>query len=106
MHGPDDGHRLAVAQDGIVEEVESFLHASVAGDDEAGGPVAIDYEFVKIGGLLGGELVQSKVVQDEQVWGQESPESTVHRVVHPGQVHGPEEIIDMDEADSLAGTDS
>ena len=57
----------AVAEDGIVEEAEPFFDGPVAGDDEAGGPVAVEDEFVEIGGLLGGEPVQSQVVEDEQV---------------------------------------
>ena len=36
----------AVAQNGVFEEAEPFLHAAVAGDDEAGGPVATDNELV------------------------------------------------------------
>ena len=61
----------AVAEDRIVEQAEPFVHGPVAGDDEAGRPVAVEDEFVEIGGLLCGEAVQSQVVQDEQVWGQE-----------------------------------
>ena len=52
----------AVAQDGVVEETQPFLHGTVAGDDEAGHPVSVEYEFVEIGGLPGGEPVQAQVV--------------------------------------------
>ena len=58
---------VAVAQDGVVEEAEPFFHDPVAGDDEAGGPVPVEDEFVKIGRLLGGEAVEVRVVEDEQV---------------------------------------
>ena len=71
----------AVAEDGIVEEAEPFFDGPVAGDDEAGGPVAVEDEFVEIGGLLWREPVQSQVVEDEQVGGEEGPEGAVHRVV-------------------------
>ena len=35
----------AVAEGGIVEEAEPFIHSAVAGDDEAGGPVPVEDEF-------------------------------------------------------------
>ena len=56
----------AVAQDGIIEEAEPFLHGPVAGDDEAGDPVSADDQLVKVGGLLAGEPVEAQVVQNEQ----------------------------------------
>ena len=37
----------------------------------------VEDEFVKIGGLLGGEPVQSQVVEDEQVGGEERSEGAV-----------------------------
>ena len=40
--GPDDGHRLAIAQDGVVKDAQPFLHRPVAGDDKAGDPVAVE----------------------------------------------------------------
>ena len=67
----------AVAEDGVVEEAQPFVHGQVAGDDEAGRPMAIEDQFVEIGGLLWGEPVQTEVVEDEQVGGEEGPESTV-----------------------------
>ena len=67
----------AVAQDGVFEEAEPFLHRQVAGDDEAGDPVSADDQLVEVGGLLGGEPVQAQVVQDEQVRGQEGAEGPV-----------------------------
>ena len=57
----------AVAEDGVIEEVEPFVHGPVAGDDEAGRSVAMEDQFVEIGGLLGCEPVQAEVVEDEQV---------------------------------------
>ena len=74
----------AVAQDGIIEEAEPFLHGPIAGDDEAGDPVSADDQFVQIGGLLSGEPVEAQVVQDEQVRGKEGAEGALHRVVHSG----------------------
>ncbi len=57
----------AVAEDRIVEEAEPFVHGPVAGDDEAGRPVAIEDELVEISGLLWGEPVQTEVVDDEEI---------------------------------------
>ena len=73
----------AVAEDGVVEEAEPFVHGPVAGDDEAGRPMAIEDQLVEIGGLLGSEPVQPGVVEDEQVGGEEGPEGAVQRVVDP-----------------------
>ena len=56
----------AVAQDGVIEEAEPFLHGPVAGDDEAGDPVSADDQLVEVGGLLAGEPVEAQVAQDEQ----------------------------------------
>ena len=74
----------AVAQDGVIQEAEPFFDGPVAGDDEAGGPVSVEDAFVKIGGLLGGQPVETQVIEDEQVGGEEGPEGAVHRVVDPG----------------------
>ena len=41
--------------------------------------MAVEDEFVKVGGLLGGEPVQSEVVENEQIRGQEGPEGAVSR---------------------------
>ena len=56
----------AVAEDGVIEEAEPFLHSPVAGDDEAGDPMATDDQLVKVGGLLSGEPVEAQIGQDEQ----------------------------------------
>ena len=68
----------AVAQDGIIEEAEPFLHGPVAGDDAAGDPVSADDQLVKVGGLLAGEPVEAQVGQDEQVRGKEGAEGALH----------------------------
>ena len=41
-----------VAEYGIVEEAEPFVHRPVAGDHEAGGPVAVKDQLIEVGGLL------------------------------------------------------
>ena len=42
----------AVAEDGVVEEAEPFLHGPVGVDDEAGDPVAADDELIEVSRLL------------------------------------------------------
>ena len=62
----------------------------------------VDDQLVKVCRLLGGEPVEPQVFQDKQVRGQEGPEGAVHRVVHPGLGHGPEEVVRVDEADGVS----
>ena len=59
--------QCAVAQDGVIEETQPFVHGPVAGDDEAGRPVPVEDEFVEVGGLLGGQAMETQVIEDEQV---------------------------------------
>ena len=92
-----------VAQYGIIEEAEPFLHAAIAGDDEAGRPESADDQLVEVGGLRGGEAVETQVVQDQQVWGEEGAEGPVDGVVDSGLGHGPEEVVSVAEADGVAG---
>ena len=73
----------AVSQYGVFEETEPLFHGPVAGDDEAGGPVTADDQLVQVGGLLGRKLMQSQVVQDQQVGREEGPESPLQGVVDP-----------------------
>ena len=42
----------AIAQHGVVKDAQPFLHRPVAGDDQAGDPVAVEDELVEVGGLL------------------------------------------------------
>ena len=53
----------AVAQDGVVEEAEPFLHRPVAGDDEAGDPVSGDNQVIEVGRLLVGLAAEAQVGQ-------------------------------------------
>ena len=56
----------AVAEDGVIEEAEPFLHSPVAGDDEAGNPMATDDQLVEVSRLRSGEPVEAQIGQDEQ----------------------------------------
>ena len=94
-----------VAQDGVVEEAQPFVHGPVAGDHEAGSPVPVEDQVVEVGGLLGGEPVQAQVVDDEQVRRQEGTEAALQGVVDPGLIHDPEVIVGVAEAHGVAGTD-
>ena len=61
----------AVAQDGVVKQSQPLFYRPVAGDNEAGLAVSGDNQLIEVGRLLGGELLQAKVVQDEQVGAEE-----------------------------------
>ena len=63
----------------------------------------VDDQLVEVGGLLPRESMETEVVEDEQVWGEEGAESVVHRVVHPSLVHSAEEIVGVDEAHGVTG---
>ena len=67
--------------------------------------MSADDQLVEVGGLLGGEAVEAQVVQDEQVRGEKGTEGPIHRVVHPGLGHAPEEVVGVAETDGVAGPD-
>ena len=67
--------------------------------------MSADDQLVQVGRLLGGELMEAQVVQDEQVWREKGPESPVQGVVDSGLGHGPEEVVGMEEADGVTGPD-
>ena len=48
----------------------------------------IEDEFVEVGGLLGGQAMETQVIEDEQVGREERPEGAVHRVVDSGLGQG------------------
>ena len=52
----------AVALCGVIQETHPLVNGPVAGDDEAGHPVPVEYEIMEIGGLLGGEPMQAQAV--------------------------------------------
>ena len=51
----------AAAENGVLEQAQPLVHGAVAGDEEAGGPVAVQDQLVEVGRLLGGEPVQAQV---------------------------------------------
>ncbi len=65
-----------------------------------------DDQLVEVYGLLLGHPVETEVVEDEQVRGEEGAEGLVRGVVDPGLSHGPEEVVGMYEADGVPGSDS
>ena len=90
---------------GVVEEPEPLVDSPVGGDDEAGGTMPGDDQLVEVYGLLLGHPVETEVVEDEQVRGEEGAEGLVRGVVHPGLSHGPEEVVGMYEADGMPSSD-
>ena len=79
-------HPGRCALDGVLEEIQPLVNGPVAGDDEAGHPVPVEYEIMEIGGLLGGEPVRAQVA-------------------YSGLDHCPEVVVGMDEADSVSRPD-
>ncbi len=67
--------------------------------------MAVEDELVEISGLLWGEPVQAEVIEDEQIGRDEGPEGTVQGVVHPGLCYGFEDVVSVDEAHGMSGTD-
>ncbi len=64
-----------------------------------------DDQLVEVYGLLLGHPVETEVVEDEQVRGEEGAEGLVRGVVHPGLSHGSEEAVGMYESDGVSGPD-
>ena len=56
-----------VSQDGVVKQAEPFIDCPVTGDDKARVAVSGDYQLIKVGGLLRGKLLESKIIDDEQI---------------------------------------
>ena len=50
-------------------------------------------------------MVETQVVQYEQVGGQEGPEGALHGIVHPGLGHGLEVVVGVDEAEGVPRPD-
>jgi hypothetical protein len=88
------GHAIedAVGQDGIVEQGDPFLDGAVGSEDRGGGAVPLDEDIVEVAGLLGAELAEAEVVEDEQVGGEPGPELALDGVVGPGLPEGQQEL--------------
>ena len=93
----------AVRQDRIIEQSDPFVDRPVTGEDRGGPPVPLDEDIVEVARLLGGELAQAEVVEDEQVGGQPGPEFSLEGVIGAGLVEGLEQLRHGDEADPVAG---
>ena len=65
----------------------------------------VEDEFVEVGGLLGGQAMESLVIEDGQVGRKERPEGAVCRVVRSGLCHSFEEVVGVDETDIVSGAD-
>lgn len=78
----------AVGEDGVSEETDPLGDVAVAGDDEAGVAVTLDDEGVKVFGLLLGEPVQTKVIDEEQVWGRAAISSSTSAIESVSTANG------------------
>ena len=56
--------KCAVSQDGVVEESEPLVDSPVGGDDEAGGAMPADDQFVEVYVLLLDHAVETEVVAE------------------------------------------
>jgi len=92
----------AVGEDRVVKEGDPFVHGPVARDDGRGAPMALDQDIVEVTRLLGGELAQAEVVEDEQVRREPAPQLALEGIVGPGLMQGLQELGDGDEADAGA----
>jgi hypothetical protein len=72
-----------VTKDGIIEEAQPLVDATVAGEHETIPAVAFDNELVQVLALLSGQPTKSKVIDDEKVWCQEHAERLLEGVVNP-----------------------
>ncbi len=91
----------AVGEDGIVEEGHPFVHRAVTRDDRGGPPMTLDEHIIEIARLLGGELAQAEVVEEEQVRREPAPQFPLEGVIGPGLMERLQG--DGDAADAVAG---
>ena len=66
-----------IAENGIVEQAQPFVHAAVRGDGEARSSVTLDDQLVQIVALLRGQAAESKIVKDDKIWSQVAAEDLV-----------------------------
>ena len=102
MSAVSGGVQRAVGEDGIVEEGHSFVPRAVTRDDRGGPPMALDEHIVEIARMLGGELAQAEVVEEEQVRREPAPQFPLEGVIGPGLMERLQELGDGDAADAVA----
>jgi hypothetical protein len=92
-----------LGQDGIIEEGDPLLDGPVGSDDGGASAMALNDDFVEVAGLLGVEAPKSKIINDEEVRGEEAPEHFLGGVIGPGLVDEFEERIATEEEDAVSG---
>jgi hypothetical protein len=93
----------ALSQDGIVEERDPLLDGPVGGNDGGASPVTLDDDLVEVAGLLGIEAAEPKVIDDEEVRGEEASEHALGGVIGPGLMDELEERIAPEEEHPVSG---
>jgi len=73
----------AVAQDRVVKQSQPLFYCTVAGDDKARLAVSGDDQLIEVSRLLTGELLQTEIVQDKQVWADEGAKGLLQGMVDP-----------------------
>src|SRR5262249_20097703 len=74
----------------------------IARDGRGRVTVPLDEDVVEVARLLGRELAEPEVVEDQQVRGEPRAELALERVIGAGLAQGEQEFGDLDEADAAA----
>ena len=67
MRGVGQPVQSAIAEDGIVEQAEPFVHAPIGSDAKARSSMTLDDELVQIVALLGGQPAEAEIIQDDKI---------------------------------------
>ena len=92
-----------LAEHGILEQRAPLLDVSVTGQYRGASPVPFQDQFVEVARLFCVEPTQPEVVDDQYVWGEQSPSDLLGRVVSTRLVEKSEELIGPEEEHGLAG---
>lgn len=96
----------ALSQHGIIEEWDPLLYGPAAGDDGRGPPVSLDDDFIEIAGLVRVEPPEPEVIDDQQIWREQTTHGLLPRVVSQGLVEFLEHLVGAEEENLVAGTTS
>src|SRR5437870_11050804 len=93
----------AVGQDGIIEERHPLVDRAIAGDHGGGALIPLDEDVVEVARLLGGELSQAEIIEDDDVGGQPAAQFALEGIIGAGLEQGLQELGDLAVADAVAG---
>lgn len=81
MCEPVDG---TLGEHGVREQRDPFVNGAIAGEDGRGSAVAFQNDFVEVTGLLVIEAAQCKIVNDQQVRGEQAAKDLVGGAIGAG----------------------